>query len=1061
LRTRSVLLESIATVALYVVVAVVAVAFASPWLPRPDPAGRTLERYLPARDGSSALFAKLDPSGQVQGWSSQNRALTPWLELFGEIRKAPSEHLLQLYGVPDLAQVPYGELLRRNQARGQIFTARLRELDRSGQVSETTVVNLRDERGELLIGSYSAADGDLLLDPPILALPADLEPGRSWQSEGLLGSVGYRWSARVAEPGARESPVGRFDDCLRVETRLTLLRAQRPFRETATSDWYCTGIGLVESGEVDVGTGATMRSVLAGRDGAVAELLPAAPSPGDADDRGDLGDPSSWTLTRVGRARTMSDAWESTIPPLWIAGDPPLLLVAGHAGDLLALDAGDELGTIRWRFHPPGTIYGPPSYDPVRGRVYFGAGDRRLYAVDVRGLFLWSFETGDNVATRPLLVQARGASSAGLPVSEPERGLGGTQSGSEEAREVRALVVFGSEDGTVYAVDADTGQERWRVSAGGAVVSSPALVGDVVALGSDDGTVYGLDPASGRQRWTYRAGGPVEAPVVVGDGGILYVASRDGALAALDPTACQLACTATWETKVGSLLRQPPAIGAGRAFVVDEDGYAVALDARAGRRLWSTPQPSFVGPPAIVGDALVVARRDGDVSRFDFDGAEQGRWSAAAASGPADARSKLTRGPSVGGGALWLADDGAVVRRLGPPGPERDAAALQAGVGLRATQAPFDGALLFYTPVEYHDAAVVLDSNRNVNVIDPASGRGVRRATVDGDASFWPTDAVVAGDRLLATTGTTLQAVDLTTGRALWAFPGSGAPLRPPTVAGDTVLWLTARQAGTGAGAGAEPASGGSGDADRAVGEVDVEPTGADAASASGVRGVLYALGLADGAPRWQASLDGFLGTGGALVHDGAVLVSSPPSAFDLATGAPRWRADPAALGGLALGGPALDPAGATLFVGLGDPRTNEGLVAALDAADGRLRWRAGLGGESLRGIERVWLDGDTVVVPASSGAVIGLDATSGQERWRYRPGTPRLGSVTVADGRAWLVLENANVVGLDVQTGRLAARFRDLNTSLNGQGINQRPALVDGQLVVAIGRRLLAFPLP
>src|SRR5688500_8611860 len=85
LRTRSVLLEMAATAMLYLVVVAVAVAFASPWLPRPDPAGLALERYAPIRDGSSALFAKLDVSGEVQSWTSQNATHTPWLGLFSEL----------------------------------------------------------------------------------------------------------------------------------------------------------------------------------------------------------------------------------------------------------------------------------------------------------------------------------------------------------------------------------------------------------------------------------------------------------------------------------------------------------------------------------------------------------------------------------------------------------------------------------------------------------------------------------------------------------------------------------------------------------------------------------------------------------------------------------------------------------------------------------------------------------------------------------------------------------------------------------------------------------------
>ncbi len=813
-----------------------------------------------------------------------------------------------------------------------------------------------------------------------------------------------------------------------METRFTLTQGEGVLRDFAGRDWYCADVGLVESEEQDNLLGSATRSVLIGRQGAadVAGLLP-TPEPTEptggitqpADEAtGDAattpGDPEEWELERVGRARVATDAGESTVPPLWVPGEPPLLLAAGYNGDLLALEAGDDLGTIRWRFRPGGTIYSPPAYDAARGRLYFGAGDRRVYALDVRGLFLWSFETGDNVATRPLLVALAPART-----SRPD------------------LVVVGSEDGTIYALDAESGAERWRVAAGGPVVSSPVLVGGqdrgVVAIGSDDGSVIGLDAATGAQRWRYAAGGATEAPLVL-DAGTVYVASRDGTVAAFDPATCETTCSASWETKLGGLLRQAPAVGGGRAFVVDDDGYLVTLDAQTGRRLWSTPEAAYVGPPTIVGASLVLARRDGDVSWLDEAGVELKRWSGAEASGPVDARPKFELGPSAGGGALWLADDGAVVRRLGPASTPGEAAALRATLALRSTQSPFDGGLLVYTPAAYQGTAVVLNPDRGVYLVDPATGRGVRRATIPGDTIVWPTDPVVAGDTLLATVSTTLHAVDLPTGQVRWSFlaPVVGSALRPPSVVGDTVLWAVSQEAG-----------------------------GEGPASAAGPRGVLYAVSLADRTLRWQAPLGGYLAVGGALGHGDTAYTSTPPAAYDLQSGAPRWQAGSSALPGLALGGPALDEAGATVFVGALDPQTNVGKVVALRTADGSPRWQAELGSDALRGTERLWLDGDTVIVPAASGAVIGLDVGSGLERWRYRPDSARLGSVGVEAGRIWLVLENAQVIGLDARTGRVVARFRDLNTSLEGQGINQRPVVIGGRLLAAVGRMLLGFPLP
>jgi outer membrane protein assembly factor BamB len=54
------------------------------------------------------------------------------------------------------------------------------------------------------------------------------------------------------------------------------------------------------------------------------------------------------------------------------------------------------------------------------------------------------------------------------------------------------LVFVGSGDGRVYALDASTGVLVWSYATGGAVESSPAVVGSVVYVGSGDGRVYAL-----------------------------------------------------------------------------------------------------------------------------------------------------------------------------------------------------------------------------------------------------------------------------------------------------------------------------------------------------------------------------------------------------------------------------------------------------------------------------------------------------------------------------------------------------------------------------------------
>jgi eukaryotic-like serine/threonine-protein kinase len=54
------------------------------------------------------------------------------------------------------------------------------------------------------------------------------------------------------------------------------------------------------------------------------------------------------------------------------------------------------------------------------------------------------------------------------------------------------VVYTGSEDHTVYAVDAATGAKLWSDRTGNQVFSSPAVVNGVVYVGSGDGNMYAV-----------------------------------------------------------------------------------------------------------------------------------------------------------------------------------------------------------------------------------------------------------------------------------------------------------------------------------------------------------------------------------------------------------------------------------------------------------------------------------------------------------------------------------------------------------------------------------------
>jgi len=105
-----------------------------------------------------------------------------------------------------------------------------------------------------------------------------------------------------------------------------------------------------------------------------------------------------------------------------------------------------------------------------------------------------------------------------------------------QSRAEGPTVYVGADDGTLYAVDAATGEQEWTFTEPQSRVrSSPTVMDGTVYVGSGDGTLYAVDAATGDQEWvsnisisTYIISSPtvVDGTVYVGsgtfDGGTLH-----------------------------------------------------------------------------------------------------------------------------------------------------------------------------------------------------------------------------------------------------------------------------------------------------------------------------------------------------------------------------------------------------------------------------------------------------------------------------------------------------------------------------------------------------------
>ncbi len=138
--------------------------------------------------------------------------------------------------------------------------------------------------------------------------------------------------------------------------------------------------------------------------------------------------------------------------------------------------------------------------------------------------------------------------------------------------------------GNLYALDADTGEGRWRFQAHGPFLHSPALTEDFVFAASIDGNVYAVSQATGKLAWRFYAGrgGCSASPLVYK--GAIYLGTRSGDFLCLSARQGKL----LWRAELGKPIRQTAAAADGRIFVTAEDLVVRCFRADDGRQEWSS-----------------------------------------------------------------------------------------------------------------------------------------------------------------------------------------------------------------------------------------------------------------------------------------------------------------------------------------------------------------------------------------------------------------------------------------------------------------------------------------
>ncbi len=177
-------------------------------------------------------------------------------------------------------------------------------------------------------------------------------------------------------------------------------------------------------------------------------------------------------------------------------------------------------------------------------------------------------------------------------------------------------VYFGTADGTVYALDAATGDWRWDARTDGEIWSTPVIDGDSLYVGTLDKKIYALDITNGSKKWApVGVGGAITTPPVIHDN-IVYFGSFDRYLYAVEATSGTLKWKS--EAEAGNWFWARPVIVNNVVYAASLDGKVYALDAENGRTVVEFDLGSSISSsPVLVDNTILVATEEGVLYSLD------------------------------------------------------------------------------------------------------------------------------------------------------------------------------------------------------------------------------------------------------------------------------------------------------------------------------------------------------------------------------------------------------------------------------------------------------------
>ena len=311
-------------------------------------------------------------------------------------------------------------------------------------------------------------------------------------------------------------------------------------------------------------------------------------------------------------------------------------------------------------------------------------------------------------------------------------------------------------------------QLLWTFQAGDMIESTAAVVDGTVYVGALDGTLTAIDAQTGKQKWTYQVAGAIKASPSIHNG-VVYFGDGDGVFHAVDINTQE----AKWQfTTEGEIISSANVVG-DRVLFGSYDGFLYCLNRENGELVWKLETEGYVhGTPGVwthiasdsgkADNFAIVTGCDSYLRVINIDDGTQTQQidlGAYVGASPAISQDRVycgTYGTEILGVAL---DTGEIAWRYRHP----------------KRRFPF-----FASAALTEDSVIIGGRDKMVHALSQATGASLWTYTAK---SRIESSAVIVGRRaFVGTTRGVFIALDITTGESVWEFATGSSIVASPSV---------------------------------------------------------------------------------------------------------------------------------------------------------------------------------------------------------------------------------------------------------------------------------------